>query len=176
MALVLRLAAIYNIVWGGAVVLFPVWTLRLLGSDPEQLTPIVAPLWQGVGMIVGVYGVGYWVAGTNPTRHWPVVLVGFLGKVFGPIGVVDAVLLKESLPASFFWTNLTNDLIWIVPFGLILLASYRRSGAERAPAFVEVPEDERLPGDLHAAMASVPTAVLRKVISASSDGAASPRE
>jgi ligand-binding SRPBCC domain-containing protein len=66
-----------------------------------------------------VYGVGYWVAAGDPRRHWPVVLVGFLGKLFGPVGFAVAVV-KGVFPPTFGLTILTNDLIWWVPFALIL--------------------------------------------------------
>ena len=52
-------------------------------------------------MIVGVYGVGYWIAGDDPYRHWPIVLVGFLGKAFGPVGFATALargVFPRSLP------------------------------------------------------------------------------
>jgi hypothetical protein len=70
-------------------------------------------------MIVGVYGIGYLAAARAPLIHWPVVLVGFLGKVFGPIGFVDAAI-RGVLPWRAGWVNLTNDVIWWIPFGLIL--------------------------------------------------------
>ena len=75
-------------------------------------------------MIVGVYGVGYWIAASDPVRHYPVVLVGFLGKVFGPIGFAYSVA-KGTFPASMFWTILTNDLVWWIPFALILFHAAR---------------------------------------------------
>jgi small multidrug resistance pump len=43
-------------------------------------------------------------------RHWPIVLVGLLGKVLGPIGFLDAAL-RSALPGAVGWTILTNDLI-----------------------------------------------------------------
>jgi small multidrug resistance pump len=46
--------------------------------------PRYPDIWQCVGMIVGVYGVGYLIAAFDPLRHWPVILVGLLGKVLGP--------------------------------------------------------------------------------------------
>jgi hypothetical protein len=52
------------------------------------------------------------------------VLVGFLGKIFGPIGFAQA-LLKGSLPPSFGVILLSNDLIWWIPFGLILLSVWK---------------------------------------------------
>lgn len=81
--------------------------------------PQYPEIWQSVGMIVGVFGIGYLIAAFNPIRHWPIVLVGFLGKVFGPIGFIKAVS-TGALPLSSAWITLTNDLIWWIPFGLIL--------------------------------------------------------
>jgi small multidrug resistance pump len=79
-------------------------------------------IWQCVGMIVGVYGVGYWIAASDPQRHWPIVLVGFLGKIFGPIGFIQA-YMDGIFNSKFGLTIITNDLIWWIPFYLILLSS-----------------------------------------------------
>jgi hypothetical protein len=115
----LIVAGCYNLLWGAAVVLFPESSYRYGGLWTPDRPLVNVPVWQCVGMIVGVYGVGYLIAGRDPVRHWPIVLVGLLGKVFGPIGCVVSVAHGE-LPASTLATNLTNDLIWWVPFGLIL--------------------------------------------------------
>ena len=81
-------------------------------------------LWQCIGMMVATYGIGYAIAATNPLRFWPIALVGLLGKIFGPIGFLLAVL-KRGLPWVAGWTIVTNDLIWWVPFFLILRRAYR---------------------------------------------------
>ncbi len=112
----LNAAGVYNIVWGVATIALPTTTLGWLGIAS---TPITAAFWQCIGMIVGVYGLGYLIAAQNPYRHWPIVLVGLLGKIFGPIGFVQAVMMGV-LPVSMGWTIITNDLLWWVPFGLIL--------------------------------------------------------
>lgn len=108
-------AATYNIIWGAWVVLFP--THVFAWTSMEQ--PLYPMIWQSVGMIVGVYGLGYAIAAFDPDRHWPIVLVGFLGKIFGPIGFVYHYSLGN-FPISFWWITLFNDLIWIIPFALIL--------------------------------------------------------
>lgn len=127
-------AGAYNLAWGTAVILFPAWTFAvggLLTAKYDGVDPkLYLPLWQCIGMIVGVYGVGYAVAGTDPLRHWPIVLVGFLGKIFGPVGAVQGILAGD-LPASMLWTNVFNDFIWLAPFALILLAAYRAGGERR---------------------------------------------
>jgi small multidrug resistance pump len=115
MQLTLRLAAIYNILWGAWVVLFPHHFFDLVGM--ERLNhPMV---WQGMGMVIGVYGLGYWWASYSPLTHWPIVAVGLLGKIFGPIGFVWN-YLSGQVPFSFSYTLITNDLVWWVPFFLIM--------------------------------------------------------
>lgn len=134
---VLAAAAVYNVAWGAAVVLAPDLGFRLAGLD----APRYPALWQCIGMIVGVYGVGYALAARDPFRHWPIVLVGLLGKILGPIGFVHAAATGQ-FPWRVGAVILTNDLIWWVPFGLIL------AGASRAS---RVPATERrgpLPGDV----------------------------
>ena len=126
MTVILWIAAGYNVLWGAWAVLFPLAAFSLVGMAP----PNYPQFWQCIGMIVGVYGVGYGCAARDPYRHWPIVLVGLLGKVFGPLGFLMAVL-KGELHWTFGYLLLSNDLIWWIPFGLILLGtiqSYRRAG------------------------------------------------
>jgi hypothetical protein len=117
---VLTAAGIYNLAWGAWVVLAPMAWFDWLGVE----RPNYPQIWQCVGMIVGVYGIGYLLAAGNPLRHWPIVLVGLLGKIFGPIGFLNAALRGE-LPWSWGATILTNDLIWWIPFAGILLEALR---------------------------------------------------
>jgi hypothetical protein len=70
-------------------------------------------------MIVGVYGIGYLIAAKDPVRHWPIVLVGFIGKVLGPAGMWWSVA-EARLPANAIWICVSNDLIWWVPFAWVL--------------------------------------------------------
>ena len=126
MAWVLMAAAAYNLFWGGWVVLRPMDLFDLTGID----RPLYPGIWQCVGMIVGVYGIGYAIAATNPYRHWPIVLVGFLGKTLGPIGMAYNFIALPAeapgrLPLSWAWINVTNDLIWLFPFAAILFKSFK---------------------------------------------------
>lgn len=115
MKLTLKLAAVYNILWGSWVIFFPNHFFELVGMEPLN-HPMV---WQGMGMVIGVYGLGYWWASHNPLVHWPIVAVGFLGKIFGPLGFVFN-YLNDVVPFEFIYTLITNDFIWWIPFFLIL--------------------------------------------------------
>jgi small multidrug resistance pump len=116
-------AGIYNLIWGGVAILAPKLSFELVGME----LPRYLEFWQCIGMIVGVYGVGYLAAASNPIRHWPITLVGLLGKVFGPIGFAEA-LWSGKLPLAFGWNIITNDLIWWLPFTFILMAAWKARG------------------------------------------------
>lgn len=137
----LALAGAYNILWGVWVVGWPSMAFDLVGMP----APRYPQIWQCVGMIVGAYGVGYAIAAGNPLRHWPIVLVGLLGKVLGPIGFVDAAV-RGTLPWSFGWTIVTNDLIWWGPFAVILVRAYQQGRGAIAPASIRVAPAERAGG------------------------------
>ncbi len=115
----LKVAAIYNLIWGAFIVILPNALFDFSGLP--RMTNYIG-IWQCVGMIVGVYGVGYWVAASDPQKHWPIVLVGFLGKIFGPIGFVQA-YITGVFNWKFGLTIITNDLIWWIPFYLMLQSS-----------------------------------------------------
>jgi hypothetical protein len=54
MRAVLVAAGIYNLIWGGWLVFFLAALFRWAGMAPTNYPQI----WQCVGMIVGVYGIG----------------------------------------------------------------------------------------------------------------------
>lgn len=113
-------AAVYNLLWGTLVILVPKMTLTWIGLP--DATP---HLWKCIGMIVGVYGIGYAIAAFDPMRHWPIIFVGLLGKILGPIGFAQGVL-NETLPLQMGLTIITNDLIWWLPFAAILWQALRQ--------------------------------------------------
>lgn len=114
-------AGCYNLLWGAVTIAFPF----LLFDSTGATRPNYPEIWQCVGMIVGVYGIGYIIAAFDSRRHWPIVLVGLLGKIFGPLGFCVA-LAKGTFPVAFGLTILTNDLIWWVPFSMILMDAAKK--------------------------------------------------
>lgn len=115
LASTLRIAAMYNLAWGAWQILAPASFFGMLGLP----APNYAMIWQGMGMVIGLYGLAYFWASYDYIRHWPIVAVGLLGKLFGPAGYAMGVL-QGTAPVEFGYTLLTNDLIWWVPFTLML--------------------------------------------------------
>jgi small multidrug resistance pump len=119
-------AGCYNIVYGLWVMAFPHHWFDMAGMERLNHPEI----WQCLGMVLGCYGVAYLLAARDPIGQWPIVFVGLLGKVLGPIGMVGAVATGK-IPLVATWMNVTNDLVWWVPFGMILMAARRARLAEK---------------------------------------------
>ena len=101
-------AAIYNVVWGSVVVLFPGTLLRLTNiKDPGAI-----PFAQVLGMMVGVYAYGYYLLAREPQRYSGFIWIALAGKTFGPLGFIYSAW-TGALPWSFGWINVFNDVIWL---------------------------------------------------------------
>jgi small multidrug resistance pump len=117
---VFRAAAIYNICWGAAMVLFPNAFFDLF-RIPHINYPFVM---SGLAMCIGLYGYGYWAVAGDLARYPQIVLIGLLGKVLGPIGWAWTVWTTD-LPLRTMWTNVLNDFIWL-PFFFGYFIWYKR--------------------------------------------------
>ena len=74
-------AAIYNAVWGSAVVLFPGALLRIADMNATGAVPLV----QVMGMMVGVYAYGYYLLAREPKRYCGLIWIALAGKTLGPL-------------------------------------------------------------------------------------------
>ncbi len=119
MKAVLFVSGVYSILWGASVVFFPKFWFNLGNIE----TPNYLQLWQFFGVYSISMGVGYLIAHGNPLRHWAIVLIGLIGKVLTPIGFFFY-FLQGDLPPSVLKMNITNDIIWWIPFALILYNAY----------------------------------------------------
>ncbi len=127
----LLLAALYNAAFGVWAGLWPRAFFDVFGMPP----PNYPAIWQCLGMVVGVYGLLYAYAALRPDAAGskPIVAVGLLGKLLGPLGLV-AIIASGEWPARTFSLIAFNDLIWWLPFTLFLLEGTRLGERLRAAA------------------------------------------
>ena len=121
----LMLSGIHSIIWGCFIVLLPAAAAEMYGLTE---TPHDLFLWQGTGLVLVLFGSGYTIAASNPYQHWVVVLIGLLAKVLGPIGILVAVLRGE-ISTDVLWLLPVNDVIWWVPFWVIVIRGFRNATA-----------------------------------------------
>jgi hypothetical protein len=109
------LAGCYNLAFGLWAAIWPLAFFQLFEIPPPRYPGI----WACLGMVVGVYGLLYWYAASKLEAAWPIVAVGLLGKVLGPIGMVAS--FSDDWPRRLGMICVYNDLIWWLPFGLFLV-------------------------------------------------------
>lgn len=127
--LIFGLAALYNFafcLWAGLApyAFFDLFNLR---------RPIYPAIWSCLGMVVGVYGLGYAYAALRLERAAPFIAIGLVGKILGPIGWVLTVRSGE-WPVRTFSLVLFNDIVWWLPFALFLLDGTRFGARLRGAA------------------------------------------
>jgi small multidrug resistance pump len=112
----LVVAGLQCLIWGVFIILWPAKSSLAYGfaQPPAELF-----LWQGTGLVIVLFGIGYVIASTNPLQHWLIVLIGLLGKSLGPIGMAWSVYHGQ-VSSNVLYLIPINDLIWLIPFGLIL--------------------------------------------------------
>ena len=122
---VLRFASVHCCIWGIFIALMPTQSAQLYGFE-KPLTDEF--LWQGTGLVIFLLGCGYGLASINPLRHYSVVAVGLMAKVLGPIGMLWSVL-GGSVSENVLILIPFNDIIWWLPFGMIVTKGFRNEFA-----------------------------------------------
>ncbi len=123
------LAGCYNLAFGLWAAVWPLAFFHVFSIPPPRYPGI----WACLGMVVGVYGLLYWHAAWKLEAAWPIIAVGLLGKVLGPIGMVTS--FSDDWPRRLGMICVYNDLIWWLPFGLFLIRGtpFGRRVASLAP-------------------------------------------
>jgi hypothetical protein len=109
------LAGCYNLVFGFWAALWPGAFFQWFALEPPRYPGI----WACLGMVIGVYGLLYLYAASKLDHAWPIIAVGLLGKVLGPIGMWLS--FGDDWPRRLGLICVCNDLIWWLPFGLFLI-------------------------------------------------------
>jgi hypothetical protein len=114
-------AAAYNLGWGAALIAFPLPLARLAGLEVSGLEPLV----QVIGMMVGVYAIGYYLLARDPERYAGLIWIALAGKTLGPLGFLYYAV-AGTLTWTFGWVCVFNDIIWWPAFWSFALRHGRR--------------------------------------------------
>jgi hypothetical protein len=117
---VLWFAGGYNLLAGLSMIVFVHEGYKMLGFEKPAL---VMPS-QLVGVLVMIFGIGYWLVARDPITNRNILLLGLLSKTFGPALSIYYVAVGK-LPASFLLILLVCDLIYIPLFAIILRRLYQ---------------------------------------------------
>jgi hypothetical protein len=79
---------------------------------------------QLVGVLVALFGIGYWRVAARPIQNRDLLLLGFLSKLFGTLLGTGYVLLGK-MPPIFLVILIFSDLVYLPFFWMILRRVYR---------------------------------------------------
>jgi hypothetical protein len=117
--IVFVLAGCYNLAFGLWAGFYPLHFFEIFDLPP----PLYPAIWSCLGMVVGVYGLLYWYAAWKLDNARPIITVGLLGKVLGPVGM--ALNISQQWPARLGMLCVYNDVIWWRRFRCFCFAAHR---------------------------------------------------
>ncbi len=123
----LRFVGGYNLLAGLTMMVFYHESFKLLGVPKPQL---MLPL-QLVGILVGLFGVGYLLVASNPIENRNLLMLGFWSKALGSALGVGYVLLGK-LPLIFLVILFFADIVYLPPFFVIMRRVYGLAGKRSA--------------------------------------------
>jgi len=117
---ILLLAGIYNLAWGLFIYNFPDAFYQWV---TETENPAVAAIgWQGMGVLF--FGVLYIATALYPGKLWYLIIAGILSKLIGGVWFYFVVMQQE-VTHKFLFHLIMNDLVWIIPFTVILIRAWK---------------------------------------------------
>ena len=123
MKFVLRFVAAFNISAGLFMLIGYHETYKIIGMNkPDISFPI-----QLVGILVALFGVGYYLVARNPIENRAVLLLGFWSKLLGSC-LGTWYVARGQLPLRFAAVYLFADIVYLPPFYLILRRLYALAG------------------------------------------------
>ena len=125
----LRFAGIFNLLAGFSMIVLYSEGFKLLGLKKP---PLMLPL-QLVGVMVGLFGVGYHMVASRPLENRNVLVLGFWSKALGSALGIGYVVLGK-LPLMFLPVLLFADIAYLPPFYVIMRRLKRIAVAEETEA------------------------------------------
>ena len=118
MTVLLRFAGVFNLLAGAGMICLYHEGFRMLGVEkPELALPV-----QVMGILVGLFGVGYLLVAANPVENRNILLLGFWSKALSSLAALWYVTpwAAHPLPLWFAGVVFFADMIYLPPFYVIL--------------------------------------------------------
>jgi len=117
---VLLAAGLYHMLFAVWAIFWPCLWFDWIGIEHPN-HPL---LWQGIGLVLGIFGIALVLASKDPMRHWRLVLTGLFKFTLGIVGFITPIV-ENKIHLRSIWMLFVDDLIWWAPFAVILWACVR---------------------------------------------------
>jgi len=122
----LRFAGVFNLLAGTGMICLYHEGFKMLGVPKLAITLPV----QVMGILVGLFGVGYLLVAANPVENRNLLMLGFWSKALSSLAALWYVAIGR-LPPGFAVTVFFADVIYLPFFFMILRRLYRAAREER---------------------------------------------
>lgn len=109
-SLLFKIAAIFNIAFGLTLLFEPLLFFKIF-HIPQINYPFLVSL---IGILISIYGYGYWVVCQNINKYPHIIVMGLLCKIVTTIGWIYHIYVGN-IPLQTISINFISDIIWI-PF------------------------------------------------------------
>ncbi|WPP53611.1 hypothetical protein [Catalinimonas niigatensis] len=116
----LLLAGAYNLGWGFLIYVFPNSFYQWISQSEQNAPDIIT--WQGIGVII--FGIIYIAVALYPTTLWYLIALGIASKILGAAWFYW-IVLEANGTRQYLFHLIMNDMIWVLPFAVILVRAYR---------------------------------------------------
>jgi len=125
MRYLLRFAGIFNLLAGASMICLYHEGYKLLGVPKPQL---VLPV-QVMGILVGLFGVGYLLVAATPVENRNILMLGFWSKALSSTAAMYYVIVGK-LPWSFVPVLFLSDVVYL-PFFYVIFRRLDRMAAQQ---------------------------------------------
>lgn len=137
MSWVLRAAGASDLLWASASLCYLPLSKLVFGGSPHSLPGRGWELCVEQAILLSILGLGLMIAASEPYRHWPVVLMGLLGKLMAGAGLAWEVWQGLLSPAALL-PAFAAGWLWLPPLGYILYRSHEALLCRRRTVSPEV--------------------------------------
>lgn len=119
-------AGIYNILWGVVAFINPNYFLNHLHisfANADFISKVT-------GVLEILFGLAYILASQKPFKHWLIIFVGFTVKFLISTAYLFYMYTGVA-PEQVVVMVLANDVIWLLPFGVILFQAFEHYQSTR---------------------------------------------
>jgi peroxiredoxin len=85
---------------------------------------------KAIGLMEVLFGFAYVIASRKPFKHWLIIFTGFAVKLIVSVGYLYY-MYAELIPEQLITMVLANDMVWILPFGVILYQTFEHYQSTR---------------------------------------------
>jgi hypothetical protein len=127
MKFILRFVAVFNILAGLTMLFGYHEAYKIIGMNKPDIS---FPL-QLVGILVGLFGVGYYLVAKRPVENRHLLTLGCLSKALGSM-LALTYICRGRLPLTFLIVVFFADMIYVPPFVIIIRRLYAIAGRQAA--------------------------------------------